>query len=162
MAFGAYVRSSTSGVSYFAAPEHAADLLELSEAEWLEVVSALVKLDVYDCIVFDIPWGTNKLVQYFLKRSLRTLMVSDGRVGSNDKVSRALDTLRILDQRNSTSFAQGIAVFYNKFSTRNTARIPNLTEAGGINRYEGLGDAAVVDAIVADKRLLAYCQGVFA
>lgn len=133
------VRQDLSGVYYFESTMNALDNCELTKDDIEKLLQVLKSVGNYQIIVIDFNFHFGKEDWSILEHSSRYIMVTDGRPESNRKCEKAYYAIvqKINDESVNIS-AQGMMVFYNRFSSKNGARLTGLDmeELGGIPKIE--------------------------
>lgn len=153
--FGARTVQDQYGVHFFTSAPLAADVIELNADDLSYLLEQIIRSDVFDFAVIDVPFTLRPAEVNVFNASDRVVLVSNGRQTPNDKILRALETLAVLDQRQDSHISPKTNLLYNRFSSKQASRIPDLTvpELGGINRFENATELQVIDAIVSTGRL---------
>jgi cellulose biosynthesis protein BcsQ len=147
-------RDSESGLYYFGAARTPVDMLEFAEDERAELCKSLLTNTEYDLVAVDLPFSFAKSAIFLFERAFRTVLVSDGRALSNDKVGKALRSLEILRERGGNVSLARFGVFYNRFSSKNSGKIDTgLPEFGGVGRIEGLDERSIIREVSHSARL---------
>lgn len=120
------VKRDYHGVCYFATARLAVDMLELSSSERLELISALMESGSYDVIVVDMAFDLKKETRDIFEKAHVLAWVGDGRPASNLKLSRAYETLQILDQGAQTPLTDRIMLIWNKMAGEQIADLPDI------------------------------------
>lgn len=132
------VKRDASGVYFFSCPKTALDIMEMGTDEKTRLISELQISGTYDYIIADMEFGLEREKLNLLRLMHNIILVSDGTEISNDKMTRAWDTLNILDNSVEMYLIDRVAVIYNKFSNKTGAVIEgrNLKTLGGAPRFE--------------------------
>lgn len=127
------VRKDISGVHYYAAPQSALDLMELSPAEELELISYIKQNTEYDYIVIDKEFDMSNEHRNIQEMARKVLWVSDGSQVANNKIDRAFGALKTIDWD-----VNKISIIYNKYSNKTSQAVDtDIFEIGGAPRFEG-------------------------
>ncbi len=149
------------GTYFFATAPQPTDVLELAHDDLALLIEQL-GASAFDAVVLDVPFSLDEPTLRVLDASARVVLVSDGRPGANTKVIRAVAGLQIVSAHHDLSVLPQTGLLYNRFSSTLSAQIEDAPVAalGGINRFEGVTDSQVVDAIFASGRLETLAQTV--
>lgn len=133
------VKQDVSGVFFYSCARLALDIAELSADEIRQIVGTLKVSGGYDYIVLDIDFSMEKGVLKILEECNTIVFVADGSAASNVKLERVVTSLNVLEQQTDQKLLPRCGILYNRFSSRTShkARVSDLKEYGGINRYEG-------------------------
>lgn len=131
-------RRDASGVYFFAPPRIALDLMELTDDELLELVDTLRDSGHYDVAVVDMDFSLKERALRVFRKASALVWVCDGSESANQKVHRAYETLKALEQRDDGAYSDNICVIYNKFSNKTGKIITDLQvrAPGGVPRLE--------------------------
>ncbi|SNT08390.1 AAA domain-containing protein [Micrococcales bacterium KH10] len=153
--FEARAVSDQYGVRFFSSAPLAADVNELNADDLIYLLEQVINQNTYDFTVVDIPFALSEAERNVFNASDRIIWVSNGRHTVNNKITRGLETLSVVDEREDTHISAKTNLLYNRFSSKLSSRIADLPvpELGGINRFENATELQVVDAIVASGRL---------
>lgn len=133
------VRQDDSGVFFFSGTPTALDMKELKIEETKQIIKELKISCGYDCVVIDMNFFLEKGKMELLSECDEIVMVSDGSRAANEKGSRLLFALNILEQQRGLGIQMRMGILYNRFSSKTSAKLEGcvLREIGGIKRYEG-------------------------
>jgi len=132
------VQRDGTGVFYISSPKNALDVCNLTADDIESLLVLCRQSGLFDCIVVDINYsGCSKEIAA-IKYAKSVVFVSDGSELSNNKFTRAYDSMAVLTQQNSISLLGRLVVFYNKFSNKSGKHIDiaGLRVIGGAPRYE--------------------------
>jgi Flp pilus assembly CpaE family ATPase len=143
------VRQDPSGVSFYASPKKALDMMELKTEEVQKLITDLKLTGSYDSIVFDIDFSFNASAMEIFKQSTAIVFVSDGSEISNIKFMRAYNAIEILDERADVPLLPRLAVFYNKFSNKTGKTLDDVARSiGGAPKYDHATTEQVISQLV--------------
>lgn len=144
-----FVRQDVTGVSYFASPHLALDMMELQEGEILQLLKEIKMLSTYDYVVMDMDfeWGVGFLER--LKSLDCVVLVSDGSEVANVKIQRANSAIEVLDQNNDSYLLPKITLLYNRFSNKSGKALDDISfrQIGGIPRFENATCREIIRAL---------------
>ena len=145
------VKQDRSGVYFYAQPNLALDLMEMTNDEKLHLLSEINILGSYDVVVVDMDFQLDKSHMDLYHKMNAMVLVGDGSEVSNMKVQRALAALQILEESKDDPLTQRLALVYNKFSNKTCKTIDGLQieNIGGAPRYEHATVAQVLSALSA-------------
>lgn len=151
----AHINKDSYGTLFFATAEQATDVLEFSDDDLVFLIDHLLSSGAYDVIVVDTPFHLTDSTMDLYERSSRIVLISDGKVAANAKVSRGARMLEQLDDQNPRGLFGRTGILYNRFSSTKSQRVTDirLPEFGGVNRYEGATEPQVIDSIYAGGHL---------
>lgn len=142
------VKVSTDGVSYFAAPKMALDVMELKIDE-VQTFLEEVLLCGYQYIVVDAGFNFDDMGFMLWKKADEVIVVSDGSEIANSKLERAYNSLNIVQGQDEKFRLERASLIYNKFSNKTGKTVTGLSinDMGGIPRYEHATTNQVVNQI---------------
>ncbi len=149
MKFESVVRQDESGVFYVAAAKHAMDMVELTADEIKELVKEIVRAGEYKKIILDLDFTLGNETISVLDLANTIIVTSDGSEIANEKIVRAWDTWKIVEQKNGVSLITSAHIFYNKFSNKTSHEITEVEihSIGGSPRFEHASCKEVVNRL---------------
>lgn len=140
------VKRDPSGVYFFSGTSTALDMNELKEEEKRRILTELKTSCDYECVVLDLDFSLNEEFLSILDECAQLVLVSDGSRTANEKTSRMLFALNILEQQSGKKWMMRMGVLYNRFSSATSEKLKgcDIREIGGIRRYEGYGPRQLV------------------
>lgn len=130
-----FVRTSIEEISYFAEANLPLDMLELKWKEKKTIIDIIAESGKYDAIVIDNPFELGEEMENVLEISKILIMVSDGTIIANKKISDAYKSMNIYLK--NKMLLNKFRVLYNKFSNKTGKMVEEIPIIGGIVRYEG-------------------------
>lgn len=106
------LRLDQSGVSYFASPAHALDVLEFTGEDLESLCANALK---FEYIVIDSDFGIGGLQEKLMRIANRIILVGDGSEIANSKLLRIMDTLNILEDQKNYGIYSKVCVLYNRY-----------------------------------------------
>ena len=145
------VRQDPRGVFFFSQSKFALDMLELSQDDFLHLISELRQAGTYDIIVLDLDFSLDKKMMKVYSQAHTWVWVGDGSEISNEKISRAFTAVSTLEQTTDIPLTGKISLLYNKFSGK--AGMPpadtGIRTVGGAPKYERATTAQVLGQLSA-------------
>lgn len=143
------ISRDASGVEFLKETETALDLLEMTDEEAELIVDESCKLELYDYVILDIPFGLYGYSFNLIKKAHKIIWVSNGSVPVNSKLLRAYQAVTIWDEQRKTTLSARIAVVYNAFSSKTGKVIDNqeLKSLGGIPKFANATERQIVEQI---------------
>lgn len=143
------VKKDHCGVFFYSPAQTALNMNELNEEDIQKLLNDLRISGSYDYIVIDADFGFDKRFQELVKQSSSIVLVSDGSEISNQKLLRAYQAYKILDQQNETNHLSKMALLYNKFSNKTSMTVPEveITVLGGVHKFEHATTAQIIKQI---------------
>lgn len=149
------LKTDPSGVGFYSGANIALDMEELAGEEKLQLLSELKIAGSFDVIVVDTDFDLGKEGLALMAAAGNVIWVSDGGEIANAKLSRALKSLAVLDERSDQPVMPKLAAIYNRFSSTG-GRLLDESEIrclGGTPKYEHatvqqvLGQLSKMDAL---------------
>lgn len=133
------VKKDESGVFFYSSALKALDMAELKAAECVELLNMIRDSGDYEYIILDMDFSLAKEEVQVLRQCNRIVLVNDGSSTSNEKLTRVIDSIAILEEMNDWNLMSRCSLLYNRFSskTSTTLNIEQINELGGIKRFEG-------------------------
>jgi MinD-like ATPase involved in chromosome partitioning or flagellar assembly len=146
------VKRDQSGVCFFSASSTALDMKELKDDDVKRLLSSLLLSGNYDLVILDMDFGISDRLINVMKKSDRTVFVSDGSEISNRKLADAVAAFDILEKQMDIALLGRCAILYNKFSNKTGTMIEGLglKVLGGAPRFE---HASVSDIVSQMQKL---------
>lgn len=135
------VKRDESGVYFFSKTSTALDMNELKAEEIRRILTELQTFCDYEYIVLDLDFSIGEEKLSVLAECSQIVMVSDGSQVANDKTTRMLFALNILEQQRDRKLMMRMGILYNRFSSSTSKKLEgwDIQEIGGMKRYEGYG-----------------------
>lgn len=135
-------RDIHTGAYFYASPQLALDMAELTKDDIMTLIEELKASGKYDVLILDAPFGLEQERLDILRRAEAVVMVSDGRVPANAKITRAAQALAMKDRSSQLpeeKLAPKLHVIYNLFSQSMGKQIDSieLKCLGVVPRYGG-------------------------
>lgn len=142
------VKQDDRGVYFFSQSKLALDMVELKLDEVEILLMELKKSGLYDYIVVDMQFRLDKNYAAIYSIMDRIVVVSDGSMTANTKVSRAISALSTMCHSMDVSVVQHMLIIYNKFQ-KICKVLPNeiIKSAGGVSFYQNTTEEHVVETI---------------
>jgi cellulose biosynthesis protein BcsQ len=133
------VRHDVSGVFFFSSTRMALDMGELEVGEIREILGVLRTSGAYDYLILDMDFSLEQAFLKLLQECSSIIFVADGSQGSNVKLERALESLKILEDQCGVKLLMKSGILYNRFSSHTSRKTAacGLREYGGMGRFEG-------------------------
>lgn len=146
------VRVSSHGVSYIASSPLMLDMMEMTEENILTLINEARAMANYDEIILDLDFNMQGIDLELIRQSDRVIVVTDGSDVANEKTTRCIEALRIMEEQKDENLCGKLSIFYNKFSNRYGKRLAdgNLTTIGGAPRIDGTF-RQIIDALSANN-----------
>jgi len=143
------VKQDTSGVFYFASPEIALDVMDLTTEDVRRLLHEIRMSGSYDCIILDSDFDFSEKSLLLWNEATEVITVSDGSDISNLKFERMYKALQILDQQEENNRVEKMSLLYNKFSNKTGKTISGLSvkAIGGIPRFEHATTLQVISQV---------------
>lgn len=128
-----------SGVFFFSSTRMALDMGELEVGEIREILGVLRTSGAYDYLILDMDFSLEQAFLKLLQECSSIIFVADGSQGSNVKLERALESLKILEDQCGVKLLMKSGILYNRFSSHTSRKTAacGLREYGGMGRFEG-------------------------
>lgn len=152
------VKQDPSGVYFYSEARTALDMQELKSSEIKKLIDDLKLFGNYDYIILDFDFNLSQDTLDVLQICNRIVMMSDGSYLANKKLEKAITTLSIIEQQSDYKLLLKTGILFNRVSSQTSEKpnLPEITEFGGIKRYEGyktgqmlkeLSDLSVFDSL---------------
>lgn len=143
------VKQDTSGVYFYSSTQMALDMAELNSEEISSVLGNIRMCGGYDYIILDMDFSLEKSETDVLRECNQIVFVNDGSPTSNQKLSRVIASMKVLEEQNQWNLLGRCGVLYNRFSSKTSdiLEIPEVTVIGGIKRYEGYGVEQLIEQL---------------
>jgi cellulose biosynthesis protein BcsQ len=144
------VKKDPCGVFFYSSAQTALNMNEMNEEDIQKLLNDLRISGSYDYIVLDADFGFDKRFRELVKQSSSIVLVSDGSQISNQKLLRAYQAYKILDQQNETNHLGKMALLYNKFSNKTSTVVPEteITALGGVQKFEHATTPQIIKQII--------------
>ena len=143
------VKKDISGVSFYSSTNIPLNMMEMSTDDIVRMIEELKLAAALDYIIVDIGFGLDKdhLRIYHLAHSV--VWVSDGEEISNIKLSRAYQSIALLEQTKGIELANRLTLLYNRFSSKSGkyAEGVDIRVVGGTQVFVHNNAKQVVDQI---------------
>ncbi len=143
-------RQDNCGVFYFAAPQIALDLQELSTTEEMDLVKSVVGSGGYDYVIVDHAFGLDPDTIKLFNLAYRNVWVCNDVQSSAVKILRAYKAIEVLNKKIDCRFLQCLSVIYNRFDDKRGEVLPedkNIDVVGAISEYKGISEEQVIQKI---------------
>lgn len=140
-------RQDNSGVYFFATPNVALDIQEMSIQDEEELLDTVLGSGIYDYVIMDRGFGMDLDSIRIFNKAVRTAWICGGSETSVVKTLRAYQALEILEKKAECLFLQDLAIVYNKFDNARSAQLPVKSGweiAGAIPEFRGTNELQVV------------------
>ena len=144
------VKQATNGVYFYSQSPIALDMLELTNDDIMNLISELRLTGSYDYIIFDMDFSLDKSTLDIFRKMHAIVIVGDGSVISNTKISRAYKALETVEANADSPITNRMSIIYNKFSNKTSIVMEdiNLKNVGGAPRYEHASIKQVLEQLV--------------
>lgn len=112
----ALVRSEK-GIEYYKSCVNPNDLLEMTPDDIESLVTSLLQLGKFDTVVIDYNMNFTNQFQVLNTLADQVILLNDGTQTGNYKMLNAIDILKIMENKNNTSYLHKYKIAFNKFST---------------------------------------------
>lgn len=133
-------QDSKSGIYFISSTGHALDMISMGKEEKIVLIKELSKVDKFDYIIVDMDFGFDKDTFDVYSVADNLVMVNDGSLIANSKVSRMYGALCIKEEEDaSLRLIHKLNIIYNKVDngTGGVLQDINIKELGGIGKYKG-------------------------
>ena len=143
------VRRDETGVYYFSKTSTALEMDELTAEEIKRMITELKTACDYEYVILDMEFSFDRKRLKVFSECSQLVMVSDGSRISNDKASRMLYALNILEEQEDIRLLMRMGILYNRFSSTSSRKLErsDIPEIGGIKRFEGFGVTQLVQTL---------------
>lgn len=143
------VKKDASGVSFYSATSVPLDMMELTGDDIVRLIQELKLTGSYNYIVIDIDFDLDSDHLKIFNLAHYLVWVSDGEEGSNQKITRAYQSLTLLEQNNKADLLRRLHLMYNRFSSKTGKNVGNIDAKliGGIQVFLHENAGKVVDHI---------------
>jgi len=143
------VKQDASGVYFFAAPEVALDVMDLTTEDIQRLMNELRISGLYDDILVSSDFDFSEKSFLLWRESTKVVMVSDGSEVCNVKFDRMYKALQIIAQQDTSLQLDKMQVLYNKFSNKTSKTMAGLPllAIGGIPRFEHATTPQVIEQV---------------
>ncbi|MDE5965222.1 MAG: AAA family ATPase [Lachnospiraceae bacterium] len=143
------ISRDVSGIDYLKETTTALDLLEMTDDEASVIMDELVKSELYDYILVDVPFALSGYPMNILKKAQKIIWVSNGTNTVNGKLLRAFQAVSILDEQKKTTLSARTRIVYNGFSSRTGKIIDEqiIKNMGGIPKFANGSERQIVEQI---------------
>lgn len=132
------VRQDKSGVCFFENTKNILDMLELTQGDLKELLSAIEQTKEYDKVFLDVGNGLGEKEVAAMMYANRLNLIVDDSENTRLKLDRYLDTLHLIEEKNQTDIASKIRIFYNKVMKQQTLpeQLADLRVSGAFPKIE--------------------------
>lgn len=150
------LKQDISGVYFYSGAHQAMDMLDVNEEVMEDLFKALNKIDMFKWIIVDMDFQLSEKVFQQMGRSAKTILLSDGSIGANQKLARKIDALQLVETQNEKLSLNRVSLLYNRFRSVSGKHLSNATieTIGKISRVEASDDSEVIQFMVTSKKLL--------
>lgn len=143
------VKQDARGVFFFSQAKEALDMMELSVDETERLIQEIKATGEYDYVVVDLDFSLDRVFLELLKKMNRVVVVSDGSNIANAKISRAMNSISIVDKKGDLPSTSNWGLFYNKFSNKVGRALEgvDLPRIGGAPRFERADAVQVIEEL---------------
>lgn len=131
-------RQDKSGVCFFENTKNILDMLELTEGDLKELLSAIEQTKEYDKVFLDVGNGLGEKEVAAMMYANRLNLIIDDSENTGIKLDRYLDTLHMLEEKNQADITSKIQIFYNKVMKQQTLpeQLSDLRVSGAFPKIE--------------------------
>ena len=132
------VKQDRCGVYFYSQPQIALDMMELDNEDIIRLLSELKLTGSYNYIIVDMDFALSRDTLKQMSAMDTVVMISDGTLLANSKVTRAFNAFAILDENADRPIMSKIELAYNKYSNKTGKLIEGtgVKEIGGAPRFE--------------------------
>jgi MinD-like ATPase involved in chromosome partitioning or flagellar assembly len=141
------VRQDPEGVNFIRQSGKCVDMMELSDENIITLLEVLRHDTDYEYIILDMDFSLNPHAYEIYRYIDRIILVGDGSEVSNEKLVRAREAYRILDQSSSTQLEGKIDVIYNRFGSKTGNVLNDVNALGGAPVIQAAKAAQIVQQI---------------
>lgn len=143
------IREDSRGVFYIPSVSDPMYMREFKNSEIQTLISEIVKNKEFKYIILDMDFDLSDEMRSLYKNAHALIMCGDGSETSNEKVSRTLNVLRMIDESSDVKLMNRLTFAYNKASNKvgTMLNLGGVKELGGAPRFEHASTREVVDAL---------------
>lgn len=141
-----------SGVEFIKPCKVIPDGFSVTGEEIVRICEAVQNLEKFDFIILDMNFeSTENIVLPFLKSCI-TVLVTDGSINANFKLSEILDVLPIISGKRRDEVVERIALLYNRFITGRSKTYENdeIARVGGINIIHSKDESELISKMAGE------------
>ena len=142
------IKQDPRGVFFFSQTRHALEMQEFTMADMIEALKILKKDGEYDYIIVDADFALDEETLKLYQMMHAIVVVSNGTEVANEKITRAYEALKTMEESKEYNITPRLCLAYNIFSNK-TGTKPNKLEVrmiGGAPRFQH----AVTQEIIED------------
>ncbi|MGN1218598.1 MAG: hypothetical protein ACI4TD_11600, partial [Phocaeicola sp.] len=136
-----YSRKDISGVRFYSSCVNSLDWADITSENKSEFLGSLISDSSYDCVVIDLPCEWNDTAAFVYEKSDKFYIVSDGKITSNVKSVKLLDTIFTYIRSNNSDSAK-LKTVYSDYSENAVKiqdnRIDEYTVLPEIKKYRNI------------------------
>lgn len=144
------VKTDSSLVDYFETSRNPYDRLEMTEKDQEILIENIIQIKDYDYVVID----TNMILdtafsQIIMNYATSIVLVSDGSINSNCKLSKLINIFKIWEQKKEQDILGKSYLLYNRYSSTYGKQLEGLPVKllGGIQKFEKATDKKIIEEI---------------
>lgn len=142
------VKEDESGVRFYSESRLALDMHELDVEDLLRLIQTIRLTQSYDFLVLDMDFYLSKSSVQLFRQFHSFIIVGDGSETSNNKIERAYDAIKALEQSEDFPVYKRTALLYNKFSSKTGDILEmGVRVLGGAPRYENATTQQILERL---------------